>query len=148
MLYYKKKIIIGRREGVDFPDLGLTNIIAKADTGAYSTALHCHDIYEMREGKEKVLCFKVLDPSFPSFNDKEVCFKNYTRKKIKNSFGNFENRFVIKTRIVLGGKVIETYVSLSDRANMKYPVLIGRKLLSKGFIVDVSKINLTKNTDQ
>ena len=147
MLYYKKKIIIGRREAVDFPDLNLTNITAKVDTGAYSTALHCHDIYEMREGKEKVLCFKVLDASFPDFNNKEACFKDYTRKKIKNSFGNYENRFVIKTKIVLGEKIIETYVSLTDRANMKYPVLIGRKLLSKGFIVDVTKTNLTKNND-
>ena len=144
MLKPKNKIIIGRREEVDFPDLNLTNIIAKADTGAYSTALHYHDIYEMREGTEKVLCFKLLDPSFPDFNNKEICFKNYSRKKIKNSFGNYEKRFVIKTKIILGGKIIETDVSLSDRASMKYPVLMGRKLLSKGFVVDVTKINLTK----
>lgn len=140
----KIKILIGRRELVDLPELNIYNIPAKIDTGAYTTALHCYDVYELREGREKVLCFKVLDPSHPLFSNEEIQFKMYSRKKIKSSFGQFEKRFIIKTKIRIAGKEITTEVSLSDRANLKYPVLIGRKVLSKGFVIDVTKVNLTK----
>jgi hypothetical protein len=101
------------------------------------------DMYEVREGKEKILSFKLLDPSHPLFTNEEIQIKKYTRRKIKNSFGQLEKRFIIKTIIVLGGKEIETEVSLSDRSNLKYPVLIGRRLLSKGFLIDVTKVNVT-----
>ncbi|HET6244584.1 MAG: ATP-dependent zinc protease [Bacteroidetes bacterium] len=143
-----EKIIIGRKELIDLPDLGVFSIQAKIDTGAYSTAFHCNDVYELREGKEKILCFKILDPSHPLFSNKEMQFKTYTRKKIKSSFGQFEKRFVIKTKLIIAGKEIMTEVSLSDRANLKYPVLIGRKVLSKGFIIDVTKVNLTSKIEK
>ena len=55
----KQKQTIGRREVIDFPSLGLYGIVAKVDTGAYTTALHCHDIRE----EEGVLYFKLLDPT-------------------------------------------------------------------------------------
>ncbi|MBA3901116.1 MAG: ATP-dependent zinc protease [Bacteroidetes bacterium] len=139
----KEKVLIGRREEVDLPELHLYNVPSKIDTGAYTTALHCIDIYELREGKEKILCFKLMDPSHPMFTNEEIQVKTYTRRKIKNSFGQLEKRFIIKTAIVLAGKEIITEVSLSDRSNLKLPILIGRRLLSKGFIVDVTKVNLT-----
>jgi hypothetical protein len=141
----KEKILIGRREVVNLPDLHLYNIPAKIDTGAFTTALHCVDIYELREGKEKILCFKLMDPSHPMYKNEEIQVKTYTRRKIKNSFGHLEQRFIIKTTIIMAGKEIVTEVSLSDRSNLKYPVLIGRRLLSKGFIVDVTKINLSRH---
>ncbi|MDQ3192677.1 MAG: RimK/LysX family protein [Bacteroidota bacterium] len=143
----KNKILIGRRELIDLPELGISLIPAKIDTGAYTTALHCYDVYELREGKEKILCFKVLDPTHPLFSNKEIQFKTYTRKKIKSSFGQFEKRFIIKTKLIIAGKEILTEISLSDRANLKYPVLIGRKVLSKGFIIDVTKVNITKGPE-
>jgi hypothetical protein len=67
-------------------------------------------------------------------------FDEFSKKKIKNSFGEMEERYIIKTQIILGKKKIRTSVSLSDRENMRYPVLIGRKLLKGKFIVDVNKI--------
>ena len=144
MVIKKKKIWVGRSEEINFPELNLNKITAKIDTGAYSTALHCYDVYEMREGKEKILCFKVLDPSFSKYKNEEIHYRQFSRKKIKNSSGENETRYIIKTKIEMGGKTILTDVSLADRGNMKFPVLIGRKLLAKGFLVDVSKTNLTK----
>ena len=133
----KPKQIIGRREIVAFPELGLTGISAKIDTGAYSNTLHCHAICL----KEKKLCFKVLDPSHPVFNEKEHCFDHYFQKKIKNSSGEAEKRFVIKTKIRIAGRTIKSIISLTDRGNMRYPVLIGRRLLKNKFVVDVSLKN-------
>ncbi len=140
----KQKLIIGRRETVDFPELGLFGIIAKIDTGAYTTALHCHD---MRE-ENGVLHFKLLDPAHPEYNEQDLKFAAYSQKEIKNSFGEIENRYVIKTLIKIGHKRIKSVISLSDRGKMRYPVLIGRKLLKNRFIVDVSELNHLSHLSQ
>jgi len=140
----REKKLIGRREIIDFPELGLVGITAKIDTGAYTTALHCHDI-ELREIKGvSTLCFKLLDPSHPEYNEREQQFTAFSEKDIKNSFGDLEKRFIIKTRIKIAGRIIKSIISLSDRGNMRYPVLIGRKLLKNRFIVDVSQVFLTE----
>ncbi len=133
----KPKQIIGRKELVDFPDLGMTGIYAKIDTGAYSNTLHCHDI----QLKGKDLTFKVLDPRHPVFSSKEHSFSAFSRKKIKNSFGEIEERYMIKTKIKIAGRLIKSIISLTDRGKMRYPVLIGRKLLKNKFVVDVSLKN-------
>jgi hypothetical protein len=133
----KPKQIIGKKELVDFPELGIIGINAKIDTGAYSSTLHCRDIYLA----EKNLYFKVLDHSHPVCNLKEHVFKEFSRKKIKNSFGEIEERYIIKTKIKIAGRVIKSIISLTDRATMRYPVLIGRKLLKNKFVVDVSLKN-------
>ena len=115
---------------MDFPELGVWGVQAKIDTGAYSSTLHCHDILI----KEKKLLFKVQ-------GDKEHSFSQFTQKKIKNSFGEVEKRYMIKTKIKIAGRVIKSIISLTDRGNMRYPVLIGRKLLKNKFVVDVSLKN-------
>jgi hypothetical protein len=142
MTLKKEKKVIGRRETVDFPDLGLSGIIAKIDTGAYTTALHCHNIHVREEGGRRVLCFQPLDPAQPAFTGEEKCFTDFSEKHIKNSFGEVEHRYIIKTRVRIARKVIKSVISLTDRGNMRYPVLIGRKLLKSRFVVDVSELCL------
>ena len=126
----KPKQIIGRKELVDFPELEVKGIQAKIDTGAYSNTLHCSEI----KVQDKKLCFKVL-------NEKEHCFETFSQKKIKNSFGEAEKRYIIRTKIKIAGRVIKSIISLSNRGNMRYPVLIGRRLLKNKFVVDVSLKN-------
>lgn len=133
----KEKLTIGRREMIDFPELGLYQIIAKIDTGAYTTALHCHDIRE----ENGVLYFKLLDPSHPEYTGEDQKISSYFQKEIKNSFGETEKRYLIKTIVRIGRKRIKSVISLTDRGTMRYPVLIGRKLLKNKFIVDVSLLN-------
>ena len=133
----KVKTTIGRRELVDFPELELFGITAKVDTGAYTTALHCHDIRE----EKGVLYFKLLDPAHEGYTGKELSFSDYIQKEIKNSFGESEKRYIIKTLVRIGKKRIKSVISLTDRGTMRYPVLIGRKLLKNRFIVDVSLLN-------
>ena len=138
----KRKTTVGRHEEVGFPDLKIDRVSAKIDTGAYSTALHCYDVYEMREGDVKILCFRVLDPSHPGYSNEEMQVRKFWRRKIKSSSGESEIRYVIKTSVSIGGREIKTEVSLTDRGSMKFPVLIGRRLLSRGFLVDVSKTRM------
>lgn len=130
----KNKInLIGRREFVDFPELMLAHIEAKIDTGAYTSSIHCESISVVFENAKPVLYFTV-EP-----NQKDAYrFEIFSQKKIKNSFGEMEERYVIKTLILLGGKKIRSTLSLSNRDNMRYPVLIGRKLIKGKFLIDVS----------
>jgi hypothetical protein len=132
-------MLIGRREIVSFPSLELIGLEAKIDTGAYSSALHCKDIELKEINGITHLCFKLLDDTHPEYKDKECRFTKFDKKIIKSSFGESEERYLIKTSIILAGKKISLIISLTDRTNMKYPVLIGRRLLNKKFIVDVSK---------
>lgn len=130
------KVIIGRSEAVDFPELGLHGITAKIDTGAYTSSLHCYDIRE----ENGVLYFKLLDAQI-EFKVPDQTFTEYSQKNIKNSFGEIEKRYVIKTLVHIGGRSIRTLISLTDRGTMRFPVLIGRKLLKNRFIVDVALTN-------
>ena len=126
--------LIGRREFVDFPILNINHIEAKIDTGAYTCAIHCQNIILKKENDTSILTFQLLDNTIYSFEE-------FNRKKIKNSFGEMEERYIIKTLITIGGKKIKTTISLSDRETMRYPVLIGRKLLKGKFIIDVNLIH-------
>jgi hypothetical protein len=130
---YHKLKIIGRREFVNFPLLNIEHVEAKIDTGAYTCAIDCNHIELKTENGKQLLSFRL-------FNNTTYEVEDYTRKKIKNSFGEMEERYVIKTLISIGKKKIKTTISLSDRGNMRYPVLIGRRLLKGKFIIDVNLI--------
>lgn len=140
----KKKIIIGRKDKAYFPDLGLKGLDIKMDTGAYTSAIHCHHIeLKEKDGKE-ILIFKLLDPSHPKYSDQELSVTRFEEKRIKSSFGVSEKRFVIQTNIMLFGKKYPIQLSLSKRGEMKFPILIGRRFLMGKFIVDPSKYDLSE----
>lgn len=135
----QKKYCIGRSDFADFPMLDIEDIAVKIDTGAYTSAIHCKKI----EVVDEKLHFVLLDPEHDQFHNREFVVQNYTYKSIKNSFGIAEQRYVIETSIKLFGELYSIELSLSNREQMKFPVLLGRKLLEQ-FIVDVSKTNLSK----
>jgi len=81
------KLTIGRKDKADFPELKLTNISCKIDTGAFTSTIHSHDIKEIIIDGEKYIEFQLLDPSHPKYRDEKLKTKNFTKKNIKNSFG-------------------------------------------------------------
>lgn len=142
----KNKIIIGRKDKADFPELGLFDIDIKIDTGAYTSSIHCHNIKEIEEEGERYIEFQLLDPSHKDYNNKKFKVKNFKEKKIRSSNGKGEKRYIIKTKIHIFKKKYTIELSLSERSEMRFPVLIGRKLLNKKFIVDTSLSNLSFNS--
>lgn len=139
-----EKKIIGRKEKISLPDLGLKLVWAKVDTGAYTSSVHAENIrLENREGKE-VLVFEALLPGHKKFTGKEVVVENFREKKVKNSFGQAETRFLIITKMILAGETFDAEVTLTDRSSMKNAILLGRKILRNRFLVDVSGMNLAK----
>lgn len=132
-------MVLGRSDRVDLPDLGLENIQAKIDTGAYSCSLHCSSAHVVNGHLEFVL----LDQEHPEFTGNPFRVKEFDRREIRNSFGEAELRYVIKSRIRIHGRMIRAEFSLSNRGNLRFPVLLGRKILRKRFIIDVTKKDLS-----
>ncbi len=130
--------ILGRSDRVDLPKLGLYNIHAKVDTGAYTCSLHCSRA-EVVNGR---LEFVLLDEEHPEFTGMKFTFKRFKRREIKNSFGEAEMRYVIKPTIKIFNRIIRAEFSLSDRGNLKFPVLLGRRILRNRFLIDVTKRDL------
>jgi hypothetical protein len=134
--------VIGRREFVDFPLLNISNAEAKIDTGAFSSAIHCENIQIIWENNKPVLTFTLPEEFYPGNKTLTHRFSEYKQKKIKNSFGEAEERYIIRTKIHLGHKTIWADFSLSDRKSMRYPILIGRKAIKGKFIIDVKQAHL------
>ncbi|MGD8427136.1 MAG: RimK/LysX family protein [Balneolaceae bacterium] len=138
--------IIGRVEGIDFPEWDLQDIDAKVDTGAYTSSLHCHHIKSYRENGKEYVKFNLLDPSHDTYNDKLFKWPVYRKKTIKSSNGSREERFIVKTKVKIFESIFTAELSLTDRSEMRYPILLGRKLLNNRFLVDVSKKYISKMT--
>ena len=139
------KRTLGRRELLDFPAFGLAGVEAKIDTGAYTSALHCTDIrVEARPEGPALLHLRLLDPDHPAFDGQPLTFTSFHRRDIRSSNGEVQERYVIRAVVRLLGEDFETDFSLSDRSDMRYPVLLGRRLLRQGrFVVDVARRNVS-----
>lgn len=136
-----EKIVIGRFEKADFPLLDLENISIKIDTGAYTSSIHCDNIVE----KEDQLYCTFLDEEHPLYNGKEFIFKNYDIVFVKSSNGIIQKRYQVQSTITIFDKIFKISLSLSARQEMRFPVLIGRKFLSKKFLVDPQLIDVSYN---
>ena len=131
------KKIIGRIDKADFPLLDLYGIDIKIDTGAYTSSIHQVIV------ENDLLKCKFYDKGHPLYNGKEIIFSNYNIAKVKSSNGIVQQRFKVKTTMLLFNKKYRINLTLSTRDDMKYPILIGRRFLNKKFIVDVSLKNLS-----
>lgn len=128
---------------IDLPELGLFDIKAKVDTGAFTSALHCSRIKMAEREGQQLVTFQISGSSLGRKGSVKFETKDFTQRKIKSSTGHIENRVIIKTQLIVFGRRFKTEFSLTDRSGMKFPVLLGRKFLKKGFIVDVSRENLS-----
>ena len=137
------KITIGRNDKADFPELSLSDIDVKIDSGAYTSSIHCSNIKEITLNEESLIQFTLLDPEHPFYNNKEFTSKNYASKIVKSSNGISETRFMIHTEIIIFNKKFPIYLTLSERKEMKFPILLGRKFLNKKFVIDTAKKNLS-----
>jgi hypothetical protein len=122
----KQKTIIGSEEFVSFPELNVNMIHARVDTGAATSSLGVKWVKE-EEG--------VISCLLP--NKQVVTFDSFKKKIIKSSFGHTEERYVVKILINVLGRKVRTNFTLADRSKMKFPILLGRKLLKGKFMVDL-----------
>lgn len=135
------KKVIGRKDIISFPEFGLKNVPVKIDSGAYSCTMHCQRISLLNEGEKSVLEVIFLDPGFPGYTGAIQRFTQFDTKKVKSSNGLAEERFFIRGSVRLFNETVETVFSLTERDGLRNPILLGRRLLNKRFLIDTSKTN-------
>ena len=140
--------IIGRIERMDIPEWLLFGLEAKIDTGAFSSSIHCHRIEAFIKNSQKWVRFSLLDPEHEAYNNKIFELPIYDVREVKSSNGLTESRYFVRARIQLNDRIIDTELSLTDRSEMKFPILLGRKFLMNRFLVDVAKVHTSKKSMQ
>ena len=137
--YYRRKDVgtplqwAGRHVLADIPGLDISAMPAKIDTGAYNNALHAENIVA-ENGK---LTFEVpwkVDGKVESLRCES---DEFSRAEIKNSSGQIMTRYKIPVTLHINGREFATECTLADRGLMKYPLLIGRRLLRGNFLINV-----------
>ena len=142
------KFIIGRKDRVSFPSFDLENVPVKIDSGAYSSSMHCSLIQFVSNVDTPYLEVIFLDPNTPGYTGKVERFYEFKRKIVKSSNGVAQERFFIKGSISLFHQTFDTLFSLTERTGLRIPVLLGRRLLNKRFLIDTSKTMCSFKAEQ
>jgi hypothetical protein len=128
--------VVGWREWVALPDLGVTAIKAKIDTGARSSSLHAWDITEETRDGATWLRFGI----HPIQHDDDVevlaAAPLLEHREVRSSNGEAEVRPVILTTVELLGQRFEIELTLSRRDEMDFRMLLGRRAIRRRFVVD------------
>lgn len=136
--------IVGWREYLDLPDLGLTRIKAKVDTGARTSTLHALDIEHYEEdGRERVRF--LVHPQHRSDDVEVVCSADVVdRRGVRSSIGHRQHRVVIATTLALSPELVwPIEVTLTSRSDMRFRMLLGRTALRGHMLVDPGRSYLT-----
>jgi len=128
-LPYQARAVIGRREMVVLPDMHL-HLCAKVDTGARTSALHAEDIESFEEDEILWVSF-VTRGGGPGSPAHTYRMHLHDRRKVTSSNGQAEWRYIIRTRLQLGELDFPVEFSLTDRRNMRHPLLLGRRALRR-----------------
>jgi hypothetical protein len=124
--------VIGWRERVSLPELGLTGIPAKIDTGARTSSLHAQVLDEFRREGQRYVRFAVNWSG-----EQHVCEAVHVDiRGVTSSMGERQERFVIKTPLNIGRFTFRVEITLANRSQMQFPMLIGRTALRRRFVVD------------
>lgn len=131
---YKSLPVVGWRELVALPELGLAAIPAKIDTGARTSSLHGTILERFERDGEAYVRFAV---DYARQHVRQVCEAVHVDwRGITSSNGETQRRMIIKTPIRIGDVEFRAEISLADRSDMKFPMLIGRSALRRHFLVD------------
>lgn len=127
---------IGWREWVSLPDLGVSEIKAKVDTGADNSSLHAFNIERYSEDGVQLVRFEV-HPRQRKRRPSVTCVAEVVgERKVKNPGGRTELRPTIQTRLIIAGRELEALVNLTTRDEMTFRMLLGRRTIRNDFIID------------
>ena len=127
--------VVGLREWVALPDLGVAGLRAKIDTGASTSSLHATDIEPFERDGEKWVRFTAHLGSVVQLRHRRCEAPLVTMKTIKSSNGQAQTRYVIRTQLALGDRLWPVDFTLACRKTMRYRVLLGAKALIDGQLV-------------
>jgi len=137
MAYTKlSKLKVGALEQCDLPELGIEKLHVRVDTGAATSSLHVDNIDEFRKGGKNYVSFDL----HPDIHNVDSIIRTTApvegTKKVKSSSADTEKRVVITTLIRLAGREWPIKITLTDRSEMTYLMLMGREAMEGRIIVD------------
>ena len=130
--------VAGWREWVTLPSAGVPWIKAKLDTGARSSALHAFDVTEVEVGGSPGVRFWIHPWQRSDADAVEVTLPVLDLREVRSSNGQVEERYAVPLEVTLVGRTVATEVTLSNRDEMGFRMLVGREALARGFLVDSS----------
>ena len=135
----KELITLGWREWVDLPELGLTSIKAKVDTGARTSALHAFEVRQFDfDGRRKVEFS--MHPRQKDNDTVVTCRADVIDERVvRDSGGHAEKRWVIETPVNIGGETWPIEITLTARDDMLFRMLLGRTAIRKRAVVDPAR---------
>ena len=135
----KSRSVVGWREWVALPLLGIEKIKAKIDTGARTSALHAYDVSAVRRHGREFVRFKVhpLQKNTRRVIECEAPLLDW--RQVTDSGGKRTLRPVIRTTLEMGGQVVQAEVTLIARDQMGFRMLVGREALKTRWLVDPSR---------
>jgi len=139
MYHDLKPLILGRREWVALPELGLFAIKAKVDTGARTSALHAEAIEVFGPASARRVRFLIHplleQPELAVWCESEVVGE----REVTCSNGERETRHVIRTRLSAGKRQWPIELGLTNRMAMTHRMLLGRQAIQPGMLVDPAR---------
>lgn len=130
--------LIGWREWAALPDLGISRIKMKVDTGARTSCLHAFKIVPFKKHGENWL--RLWIHPVQGEQSEHVCEVPLLEKRwVTDSGGHRTLRYVIKTRLQLATLNYEIELTLTNRDNMKFRMLLGRTAMRQRFVVDPAR---------
>jgi len=141
------KLILGSLEICDLPALGIHDLQVRVDTGAKTSSLHVDNIEKFKKGGKPWIRFD-LHPDVHRVKTVTKCSaKVHDIRRIKSSNGAAEQRYIIKTPITLGSNSWDIEISLTDRSDMNYLMLLGREGMGSRVLVDPSQTYLLSSDE-
>ena len=131
--------LIGWREWVELPELGVGSVKAKVDTGARTSALHAFDLEPFRRGGAPWIGFR-LHPLQRDTETVVACEAAVVDSRdVRDSGGHGERRHVIETLVRIGETGFRAEVTLTGRDDMLFRMLLGRTAIRGRFLVDAGR---------
>lgn len=132
----KEKLLVGWRETLSLPGLGIEGINAKIDTGAKTSCLHAFKV-ESFEKDEALWVRFWIHPNQHNTELEAVCEAKVTDQRVvRDSGGHEESRFVIESDLRIGGRSWPIEITLTNRENMAFRMLLGRSAMRNRIVVD------------
>ncbi len=129
---------VGWREWVNLHDIDLPWIKAKIDTGAATSSLHAHNMEIFERGGTDWVRFDIRPwQGAPDLHGCELPVLDI--RHVRSSSGHVEERITVMLDITMVGKTVRAEVTLTDRSDMGFRMLVGRGALKQGFVVDVAR---------
>lgn len=127
-------LIVGWKESISLPDLGIEGLPAKVDTGARTASLHVTNAKLIEdESGERIIRFQadLVGQGLKTYEAPAA-----ETRTVRSSNGEAEERLTIRTRLQLGSMSRKVDITLSDRTEMRFPMLVGRTSMRRGVLVD------------